>query len=293
MPSWQRCFDPRHHEEGHEGPEKEAFKKHAADYRGKCTTSRIVLPTTPPTVPPTVPPPPPPGFTCTPNTPCAGSNRVCNAAGTACGVCTHTNQCGGRACLGGVCRGGEACDAQGDCTNISQLLECELTANEPLIGTCVLADPKECTIATQAADCAAGEFCLLAECVKPCTSDAECQAGEQCLAGVCISTAMISDRALKANIAAVDPVDMLARVRELPIATWNYTSDDPAIRHIGPMAQDFAATFGVGADDRHIHPVDGHGVALAAIQGLAVELARLREENAALAARLAALEGDA
>jgi hypothetical protein len=102
---------------------------------------------------------------------------------------------------------------------------------------------------------------------------------------------MISDRALKANIAAVDPVEMLNRVRELPIATWNYTGDDPAIRHIGPMAQDFAATFGVGADDRRIHPIDGQGVALAAIQGLAVELARLREENAALAARVAELEG--
>ena len=99
-----------------------------------------------------------------------------------------------------------------------------------------------------------------------------------------------SDRAQKANLASVDPVDMLHRVRELPIATWNYTSEDAAIRHIGPMAQDFAATFGVGGDDRHIHPIDGHGVALAAIQGLAAELERLREENATLAARLAALE---
>jgi hypothetical protein len=101
-----------------------------------------------------------------------------------------------------------------------------------------------------------------------------------------------SDRALKANLASIDPVDMLARVRELPITTWNYTTDDPAIRHIGPMAQDFAASFGVGADDRYIHLIDGQGVALAAIQGLAAELERLRSENATLAARLAALEGD-
>ena len=108
--------------------------------------------------------------------------------------------------------------------------------------------------------------------------------------GVCLITSMISDRAVKANVASVDPVDMLNRVRDLPIATWNYTSDDAAIRHIGPMAQDFAATFGVGGDDRHIHPIDGHGVALAAIQGLAAEVERLREENATLAARLAALE---
>src|SRR5688500_17070776 len=83
---------------------------------------------------------------------------------------------------------------------------------------------------------------------------------------------------------------MVQRVRELPISTWNYTSDDPAIRHIGPMAQDFAALFGVGADDRHIHPIDGQGVALAAIQGLAAELEALREENARLDLRLQGLE---
>jgi hypothetical protein len=108
--------------------------------------------------------------------------------------------------------------------------------------------------------------------------------------GVC--RAIVSDRALKANVGSVDPADMLARVRDLPIATWNYTSDDPAIRHIGPMAQDFAALFNVGDDDRHIHPLDGQGVALAAIQGLAEELARLRAENAGLAERLAALEAE-
>jgi hypothetical protein len=99
-----------------------------------------------------------------------------------------------------------------------------------------------------------------------------------------------SDRALKANFGSVDGQDMLERVRDLPIATWNYTSDNPSVRHIGPMAQDFAATFGVGADDRHIHPIDGQGVALAAIQGLADELERLRAENAVLSARIAALE---
>jgi hypothetical protein len=83
---------------------------------------------------------------------------------------------------------------------------------------------------------------------------------------------------------------MLARVRELPITTWNSTSDDASVRHIGPMAQDFAALFGVGADDRHIHPLDGQGIALAAIQALASEVDRLREANARLAERIRDLE---
>jgi hypothetical protein len=82
---------------------------------------------------------------------------------------------------------------------------------------------------------------------------------------------------------------MLERVRELPISTWNYTSDDALVRHIGPMAQDFAALFGVGADDRHIHHGDGQGIALAAIQGLADLLEGLAAENTRLASRIAEL----
>jgi hypothetical protein len=63
------------------------------------------------------------------------------------------------------------------------------------------------------------------------------------------------------------------------------------------MAQDFAATFGLGADDRHLAPADVAGVALAAIQALDqrlqqrdAELAKLRARNDELAARLEALE---
>jgi hypothetical protein len=107
---------------------------------------------------------------------------------------------------------------------------------------------------------------------------------------VCSEFCVISDRHAKANLGSVDPAGVLERVRNLPISTWNYTSDEPSVRHIGPMAQDFAATFGVGGDDRHIHVVDGQGVALAAIQGLLREVEALRDENAALATRLAALE---
>jgi hypothetical protein len=119
---------------------------------------------------------------------------------------------------------------------------------------------------------------------ESCEEHIECCDGLGCPDNTCVP--LSSNRALKANFGSVDPIDMLQRVRDLPISTWNYTSDEPAIRHIGPMAQDFAAAFGVGANDRHIHPIDGQGVALAAIQGLAREIAALREENAMLAERL-------
>jgi len=72
----------------------------------------------------------------------------------------------------------------------------------------------------------------------------------------------------KENIQLVDSRDVLERLADVPILTWNYKTDDPSVRHIGPMAQDFHAAFGVGADDKHIHTVDAAGVAFAAIQGL-------------------------
>jgi hypothetical protein len=80
------------------------------------------------------------------------------------------------------------------------------------------------------------------------------------------SPAQQSDRNLKEDFAPIDPRAILARVTSLPIETWSYKGE--AARHLGPMAQDFAAAFGLGADDRHIFPLDAGGVALAAIQGL-------------------------
>jgi trimeric autotransporter adhesin len=93
----------------------------------------------------------------------------------------------------------------------------------------------------------------------------------------------LSDRAVKADILAVDPRTILARLAAVPITTWRYRTQDASVRHIGPMAQDFYAAFGVGEDARHISTVDADGVALAAIQALT-------QENAALHARVAALE---
>jgi hypothetical protein len=77
-----------------------------------------------------------------------------------------------------------------------------------------------------------------------------------------------SDRAGKANVVGVDPGAVLRKVAELPIATWNWKSQDEGIRHMGPMAQDFRAAFGLGETPRGISTVDADGVALAAIQGL-------------------------
>jgi hypothetical protein len=121
----------------------------------------------------------------------------------------------------------------------------------------------------------------------PCATNRDCCYPYFCDQETCIVN---SNRELKANFGSIDGRDMLHRVRELPIATWNDARDDRDIRHIGPLAGDFAGLFGVGADDRHIHPVDGQGVVLAAIQGLIGEVARLRAESGGLAERIATLE---
>lgn len=98
-----------------------------------------------------------------------------------------------------------------------------------------------------------------------------------------------SDRNAKENFMPVDPQEILEKVASLPLSEWNYRQD-PATRHVGPMAQDFHAAFGVGPDERHITTVDADGVALAAIQGLNRKLEASRRENAELRERLERLE---
>lgn len=78
----------------------------------------------------------------------------------------------------------------------------------------------------------------------------------------------ISDRNLKENFSPVNAQDVLTRISQMPITTWNYKFEDSSVRHLGPMAQDFATAFGVGHDDRHINSIDEGGVSLAAIQAL-------------------------
>ena len=78
----------------------------------------------------------------------------------------------------------------------------------------------------------------------------------------------VSDRSVKQGFATIDNQDILARLLSLPVETWSYNAQGPSVRHIGPMAQDFSAAFGVGESDKHINMVDANGVTIAAIQAL-------------------------
>ena len=76
-----------------------------------------------------------------------------------------------------------------------------------------------------------------------------------------------SDRNAKENFEPVSTSEVLDKVAALPITRWTF-KEMPGQPHMGPMAQDFHAAFGLGAGETGIATVDEGGVALAAIQGL-------------------------
>lgn len=94
----------------------------------------------------------------------------------------------------------------------------------------------------------------------------EMGSGAHCTAGGVWTDA--SDRKAKENFIPLDRGLVLEQLADLEVARWNYKVESPSVQHIGPVAQDFHALFGLGADDKHLAALDTAGVALAAIQGL-------------------------
>jgi len=111
--------------------------------------------------------------------------------------------------------------------------------------------------------------------------------------GTCTTTgggwSCTSDRNAKTNFAMVDARQVLLKVSGLPIQTWSF-KDNTAIRHMGPMAQDFHTAFGLGQDDKTISTIDLDGVALASIQGLYHLLQEKDAEIAVLEKQVATLQ---
>ncbi len=106
-----------------------------------------------------------------------------------------------------------------------------------------------------------------------------------------------SDKNKKKNIKTVNTNNVLDKVSKLPISTWQYKNQNKEVVHMGPMAQDFRAAFGLGMNDITISDTDVGGVALAAIKALKIELDQrdqvvktLQENNAQLEQRLFNLE---
>ncbi|HMF42294.1 MAG TPA: tail fiber domain-containing protein [Polyangia bacterium] len=183
---------------------------------------------------------------CTTGRTCCGANTCVNLQNDPfnCGKCGNVCPATAPFCGGGMC-GQPPCNPN------------------PGAGVCAPA-----TLCCGTTCCAQGQLCCDPEgplggeptCYTPTNDQPTCPQG---CAPLCKS-----DRNQKKNIAPADTQAILDKVAHLPISTWTYLEEPSSVHHLGPMAQDFHASFGLGNDDRTYNSVDAHGVALAAIQAL-------------------------
>jgi hypothetical protein len=99
-----------------------------------------------------------------------------------------------------------------------------------------------------------------------------------------------SSRELKQDLVPVAQDEVLETPAALPLYRWSYIKDEEGVRHVGPVAEDFHAAFGLGRDNKQIAPADTNGAALAAIQALAQQLEAKDQEIEELRQGLEALE---
>ncbi len=88
----------------------------------------------------------------------------------------------------------------------------------------------------------------------------------------------VSDSAKKENFRKEDPDIYLRKLSGIPIQSWNYKSQDPGIRHIGVVAQDFYKTFGFGENDTTLTWIDVAGVNMVAIKGLITKTREMEKQ---------------
>lgn len=79
----------------------------------------------------------------------------------------------------------------------------------------------------------------------------------------------VSDRNMKENFEDINGEDLLDKIEDLPITKWNYKGNPDSVKFIGPMAQDFHKSFGLGGSDSlGISTLAFNGVNIAAVQAL-------------------------
>ena len=87
-----------------------------------------------------------------------------------------------------------------------------------------------------------------------------------------------SSRSFKEKFEQIDVDAVLLKLVSLNISKWQYQGSEEG-QHMGPMAEDFYALFGLGHDEKYISTTDGTGVALAAIQALYHRLEEMEQRN--------------
>jgi hypothetical protein len=110
-----------------------------------------------------------------------------------------------------------------------------------------------------------------------------------------VAYSFTSDENAKENFQPVDGDDVLRKLRDLNLASWNYKGNDPLrFRHYGPVAQDFFEAFGhdgVGTSGTPttINSGDQAGILMIAVQELAKDNEKLAATVGTLQAQIAEL----
>jgi hypothetical protein len=95
------------------------------------------------------------------------------------------------------------------------------------------------------------------------------------------------DSATKEDFRPVDRKELLDKVAALRVRDYKMKDQNDGTRHIGPVAQDFHAAFGVGENNTSINMADADGVLFAAVQALYEQNQAQQAEIDALKAELA------
>jgi hypothetical protein len=94
----------------------------------------------------------------------------------------------------------------------------------------------------------------------------------------------------KEDFREVDRRELLEKLAALRVRNYKMKDQDDGTRHIGPVAQDFHAAFGVGENNTSINMADADGVLFAAVQALYEQNQALFEQNREMRAELEALK---
>ena len=101
-----------------------------------------------------------------------------------------------------------------------------------------------------------------------------------------------SSRTLKHAYEDVEGEDVLARIATIPVTTWEMIGDSTRTRHMGPVAEDFHAGFGLGMGPTAIGMGDIDGVTFAGVKALAVRTDALAAADALAQADVDALRAE-
>jgi hypothetical protein len=104
------------------------------------------------------------------------------------------------------------------------------------------------------------------------------------------SWSSVSDRNAKQDFRPMDGDEVLSKIAAMKIESWRYKAEVSRARHVGPVAQDFRAAFGLGDSDKSITTVDIDGINMLAIQTLQRHVSELERQNRELSERLSRLE---